>query len=382
MAENRKTTGVLRYGSTLLLIIAVIIMWATDQAAAETVAALVIVALAVFSLRQGGASQPAAVPAETVIDAVSPAAEEDGRVRALCCEALPVWSTHIEMARSQTEEEIQNLANRFSALVQHIQNSISRKGTARRGDGSGETDILSLLQESSDGLQNIIHSFRHSLDLKVNLLDEIKVLADFTEELKSMADDVGNVADQTNLLALNAAIEAARAGEAGRGFAVVADEVRKLSTMSGETGKRMREKVESVNAAIQKTLSASSSYAEEDTEMVKQSEQVIQEFLQRFRAGAADMSEAYNALQEDSRLISDEISEVLVSLQFQDRTSQVLAHVRSNQQALLAMLADRSVTELPDPQQWLLEMESGYTMEEQKQQASDGKAEEQEITFF
>ncbi len=381
MAENWNTTGVSRYGSTLLLIIAVIIMWATDQAAAEAVAALVIMALAVFSLRQGNSSRSVDIP-EMTVESVTPAAEDDGRVRALCCEALPVWSTHIEMARSQTEEEIQNLANRFSALVQHIQNSISRKGTARRGDGSGETDILSLLQESSDGLQNIIHSFRHSLDLKVNLLDEIKVLADFTEELKSMADDVGNVADQTNLLALNAAIEAARAGEAGRGFAVVADEVRKLSTLSGETGKRMREKVELVNGAIQKTLSASSSYAEEDTEMVKQSEQVIQEFLERFRVGAADMSEAYNALQEDSRLISDEISEVLVSLQFQDRTSQVLTHVRSNQQALLAMLADSSVTELPDPQQWLLEMESGYTMEEQKQQASDGKAEEQEITFF
>jgi len=60
------------------------------------------------------------------------------------------------------------------------------------------------------------------------------------------------------------AIEAARAGEAGRGFAVVADAVRKLSTQSGETGKRTTEKVEAVNAAIAATLNAADQTAKLD----------------------------------------------------------------------------------------------------------------------
>ena len=75
---------------------------------------------------------------------------------------------------------------------------------------------------------NLIYDKNRSNILKA--IEDSKVV----EEVKMMADSIGNIAEQTNLFALNAAIEAARAGEQGKGFAVVADEVRKFAEQSSE----------------------------------------------------------------------------------------------------------------------------------------------------
>jgi methyl-accepting chemotaxis protein len=204
-----------------------------------------------------------------------------------------------------------------------------------------------------------------------------------------MALEVAAIASQTNLLALNAAIEAARAGEAGRGFAVVADEVRKLSMLSSDTGKKMTEKVGVISEAIHSASRISEQSSESDSEAVGRSEQTIHAVLARFGEVTARLAGSSEMLQGESNGIRKEIEEMLVSLQFQDRVSQILSHVRSSLGRLSDHLdecagAPRDKCAM-DAHVWLSEMELNYAMEEQRldhrgQQAASSSA--QEITFF
>jgi methyl-accepting chemotaxis protein len=306
----------------------------------------------------------------------------------LCIEVMPVWSSNIELARAQTEEAIATLAARFSDLVTRIEAALSATG----GEQGGTSDVVEILEHCGTELHAVINTFKSALELKGALMQEIWKLSQFTEELRSMAEDVGNIAGQTNLLALNAAIEAARAGEAGRGFAVVADEVRKLSSMSGETGKRISEKVDAVNAAIDATLQISKQYADHDARMVESAETTMSMVLERFNSAAAGLSGVCAQMQTENRAIRDEIAEMLVALQFQDRTSQILTHVRSDQDKLGAWLGERAsmvasgqVVGPVDTQAWLKELAGTYTTAEQAEVHRGGGnpvAQESEITFF
>ncbi|HJW23255.1 MAG TPA: methyl-accepting chemotaxis protein [Rhodocyclaceae bacterium] len=303
----------------------------------------------------------------------------------LCRSVLPIWSGQIEMSRSLTEESISALAERFADISRRVNAAL---GTTQ--EAAGGTSIVALLNDSQAELDSIISSLRSALAMKEALLGEISQLSRFTDELKAMAQEVGDIAKQTNLLALNAAIEAARAGDAGRGFAVVADEVRKLSTLSGETGKRMADTVGTVNTAIASTLEISRQYSAREEEAVVRSEQLIERVIGDMRAATGNLEASAQTLREESQFVSREVDEVLVALQFQDRTSQVLGHVRNDLDKLARYLAEsRSGPAGASPIDaglWLDELSRTYTTVEQHAVHQGSRpqavAASSEITFF
>ncbi|MDO8772864.1 MAG: chemotaxis protein, partial [Burkholderiaceae bacterium] len=178
-------------------------------------------------------------------------------------------------------------------------------------------------------------------------------------------------------------------------FAVVASEVRKLSQLSAETGRKMTATVETVNNAIVKTLKVSSQYARQDEAMTASSEQIIEKVLDQFQTTATGLNDSAEVMRRESQLIQSEISDVLVALQFQDRISQVLTHVRSDldklNQTLKASRQQLVEGVMPTPldtEAWLDALTSTYTMAEQHSVHGGGRpalqapASATEITFF
>ncbi|MCQ2654224.1 methyl-accepting chemotaxis protein TlpB [Helicobacter pylori] len=112
-----------------------------------------------------------------------------------------------------------------------------------------------LVKESKDAIRDLFSQITESAHTEEELSSKVEQLSRNADDVKSILDIINDIADQTNLLALNAAIEAARAGEHGRGFAVVADEVRNLA---GRTQKSLAEINSTIMVIVQEINDVSS----------------------------------------------------------------------------------------------------------------------------
>ncbi len=226
----------------------------------------------------------------------------------LASSASQISSSTEEMAAGANEQGTQTaeVASAIEQMTKTIMENTSNANTA----ATIAQDAGQKAQEGGQVVVETITGINRISEVVIKSAETIQALGKNSDQIGEIIQVIDDIADQTNLLALNAAIEAARAGEQGRGFAVVADEVRKLAERTTKATKEIAEMIKK----IQQDTSGAVEAINQGTEEVEKGKNLAN------RAG-----DALNEIISQTNEVADTISQLAVASEEQSNTSEQIS---------------------------------------------------------
>ncbi|MFE1813449.1 methyl-accepting chemotaxis protein [Pseudomonas otitidis] len=165
-------------------------------------------------------------------------------------------------------DQVATASNEMSATAHDVAHSAAQAAEAARGADLATQEGLAMIDRTTSAIEQLASEMSAAME-------EVQGLSSSSEQIGSVLEVIRAIAEQTNLLALNAAIEAARAGEAGRGFAVVADEVRSLAKRTQDSVEEIRQVIEGLQHGTREVVGSMHSSHRQAQNSVEQVGQTV-----------------------------------------------------------------------------------------------------------
>jgi methyl-accepting chemotaxis protein len=234
----------------------------------------------------------------------------------------------------QAKQLVVAAADRLLKGFGKVHDQIRQQQQLARGIGGGiETGAGSpagfqtFVEDTSRTLNYFVDNTVANSRSAMALVERMEDIRERLGDIRSILGEIESISKQTNLLALNAAIEAARAGEAGRGFAVVADEVRHLSGRTNQFSQEIRLKVANVNDSVVSAESAINELASKDMNFTLQAKQQVDQTMSEVKQVNDRMTSSVGRMGEIATQVEHDLAASMAALEFKAVAADLLDQV-------------------------------------------------------
>ena len=249
----------------------------------------------------------------------------------------------LDRVKTLLRQAIERLVAAFGEMNAHVQAQRDLalsivQGMTEDTHGPDKVSFSEFVLETSNAMGSFVDNTVATSKIAMGLVETMDVIDAEVNAMLAILGEIEAISKQTNLLALNAAIEAARAGEAGRGFAVVADEVRTLSQRTNQFSHEIRQRMDGVNASLTKAHDAIYAVASMDMNFALQSKDRVQTTMAQIGSINESMARAARSIDQHASGVSAGVNTAVTALQFQDMTSQLIEHAQKQMGGVEDML--------------------------------------------